>query len=79
MGLAPEGYRSAGRPVAKLSRRDWVTTHRVALKMESRSVEFLSQALSEVGTALGESVIPLSVSDENVLQGYHHRPWKAVF
>ena len=69
MGLAPEGYRSAGRPVAKLSRRDWVTTRRVALKMESRSVEFLSQALSEVGTALGESVIPLSVSDENVLQG----------
>ena len=69
MGLAPEGYRSAGRPVAKLSRRDWVTTRRVASKMESRSVEFLSQALSEVGTALGESVIPLSVSDENVLQG----------
>ena len=32
-------------------------------------MEFLSQALSEVGTALGESVIPLSVSDENVLQG----------
>ena len=69
MGLAPEGYRSAGRPVAKLSRRDWVTTRRVASKMESRSVEFLSQALSEVGTALGESVIPLSMSDENVLQG----------
>ena len=69
MGLAPEGYRSAGRPVAKLSRRDWVTTRRVASKMESRSVDFLSQALSEVGAALGESVIPLNGNDENVLQG----------
>ena len=69
MGLAPEGYRSAGRPVAKLLRRDWVTTRRVASKMESRSVDFLSQALSEVGAALGESVIPLSGNDENVLQG----------
>ena len=69
MGLAPEGYRSTGRAVTKLSRRDVVTTRRVATKMVSRSVHFLSQALSEVGTALGESVIPLHASDENVLQG----------
>ena len=68
-GLAPEGYRSTGRAVTKLSRRDVVATRRVATKMESRSVHFLSQALSEVGTALGESVIPLHASDENVLQG----------
>jgi pSer/pThr/pTyr-binding forkhead associated (FHA) protein len=69
MGLAPEGYRSTGRAVTKLSRRDVVTTRRVATKMVSRSVHFLSQALSEVGTALGESVIPLHASDENLLQG----------
>ena len=67
VGLPPEGYRSKGAAVTKLTRRDVISIRRVASKMETRPTAFLSDALREVGGALAEVVVPLDPRDETVL------------
>ena len=67
VGLPPEGYRSKGAAVTKLTRRDVISIRRMASKMETRPTAFLSDALREVGGALAEVVVPLDPRDETVL------------